>query len=718
MAAERRAWGEVSRSKEVLRPHTLFAILLVGVSVAILASCGSSNSSSSGSGGGGGNCSLGLNPGFCGALTGLPSSNTVTLTFSTSDAGGGNLTLNANGAFAYMLGTQVDVSTTWNISVAAETAGINCTVTNQGGNGSGGVRVQQITGVAVSCSAIADFTIGGTLSGLNSGAQITLEDNGSDLLTVSANGMFTFHTPVSQGGSYNVTVSVQPTDELCTVSQGVGSNLTANITSVAVSCSAAFPIGGMLTGLTSSGGLITLQDNGGDSLGLSANGMFTFATPILEGNMYNVTVAIQPFNQFCTVTGGMGTVSGVVSNVQVACVIVEQVLYSFAGGTSDGANPQASLLADSAGNLYGTTSGGGNSNCNNNRGCGVVFKLAPNGSGGYTESILYSFATGNDGNIPEAGLIIDSAGNFYGTTLGGGTDSFGTVFKLAPNGSGGFVESILYSFTDANDGGPVAGLLIDGAGNLYGTTLGVSTGIGPGAGVVFKLAPDGSGGYTESVLYAFTGGSDGASSRAGLIMDSTGNLFGTTSGGGNNNCINGCGVAFKLAPNGSGGYTESTLYSFAGGNDGAIPQGGLILDSAGDLYGTTTAGESSNNGTVFKLAPNGSGGYTESLLYSFNGSTTLDGAGPEGSLLLDSAGNLWGTTQGGGFGDGTVFKLAPNGSGGYAESVVHAFSAGSDGANPQAGLIIDSTGKLYGTTSGGGNQDCNSGCGIAFEITQ
>jgi uncharacterized repeat protein (TIGR03803 family) len=275
--------------------------------------------------------------------------------------------------------------------------------------------------------------------------------------------------------------------------------------------------------------------------------VFTFPTPVLQGDTYNVTVAIQPANQFCSVTGGMGTVSGVVSGVQVACVIVEQLLYSFTGSSGDGASPHASLVMDTAGNFYGTTANGGTNNF------GTVFKLAPNGSGGYVESIVYAFASGTDGDTPEAGLIIDSAGNLFGTTLGGGSDSFGTVFKLAPNGSGGFVESVLYSFPDLNSGGPFAGLIIDNAGNLYGTTGGYSTG-SSSLGVAFKLAPSGSGSYTESVLYAFTGGSDGANSRAGLIMDSAGNLYGTTSGGGNSsiNCNNGCGVVFKLAPDGSG----------------------------------------------------------------------------------------------------------------------------------------------------------------------
>lgn len=709
MAAEQPGWGKVSQGQRSLRHHLLFAILLVGITLAMMPGCGSSNSSGTS---GGGNCSLGLNPGFCGTLTGLPSGHSVTLTFSTSDAGGGNLTLSANGSFAYMLSAQVDLSTTWNISVASETAGASCNVTSQGSNGSGGVRVQEITGVAVSCSSATTFTIGGALSGLNSGAQITLADNGSDPLTLSANGNFTFHASVNQGGAYSVTVSTQPTDELCTVSQGVGSNVTANITSVAVTCSAAFPIGGTLTGL-SSGSLITLEDNGGDSLGLSSNGVFAFPTPILEGKTYNVTVAIQPANQFCSVTGGMGTVSGVVNGVQVVCVIVEQLLYSFTGNSGDGASPHASLLRDSAGNLYGTTANGGTNNF------GTVFKLAPNGSGGYVESIVYAFASGTDGDTPEAGLLLDTTGNLFGTTLGGGSDSFGTVFKLAPNGSGGFVESVLYSFTNLNDGGPEAGLIIDNAGNLYGTTGGYSSGGSPSPlGVAFKLAPNGSGGYTGSVLYAFTGGSDGANSRAGLIRDSTGNLYGTTSGGGNNsnNCNNGCGVVFKLAPDGSGGYAESVLYSFTGGNDGWSPEGGLITDSIGNFYGTTAVGGSSGNGTVFKLAPNGSGGYTESVLYSFKGIDAADGSSPAAGLLMDSAGNLYGTTVAGS--SGTVFKLAPNGSGGYIESILHAFSAGTDGASPQAGLITDSTGKLYGTTTAGGNQSCTNGCGTAFEITQ
>lgn len=700
----------------------------------MLIGCGGGNSGSSGSGsngngnggsgsggGNGGNtCSLGLNPGFCGTLSGLPSGKTVTLNFSTSDAGSGNLTLNANGSFAYQLGTQVDISTIWNISVSTESSGTSCNVTNQGSNGSGGVRVQEVTGVVVACSPSTTYTVGGTLSGLNNGAQITLKNdgsNGSDVLTLTANGAFTFSNPVNQGGAYSVSVGTQPTNQLCTVAQGAGSNVTANITSVLVTCTNAFPVGGTLTGLNS-GAEVTLKDNGGDSLGLTADGAFTFPTPVLQGNPYDVTVSTQPTSQFCSVTGGSGSVSGVVATVQVACITIEQVLYTFAGGPTGGANPRAALVMDTAGNLYGTTTTGGNNLCNGS-GCGAVFKLAPNGSGGYTESVLYAFTGGNDGAAPMAGLILDSAGNLYGTTEAGGSDDIGTVFKLAPYG-GGYIESVLYTFTGSEDAVPEGALVMDSSGNLYGTATGANISSASGKGGVFKLAPDGSGGYTKSVLYTFTGGSDGASPRAGLIADNAGNFYGVTSAGGNNNCNAGCGAVFKLAPNGSSGYTESVLHTFDGGSDGGTPEGGLIMDSAGDLYGTAAVGGAVNSGTVFELSPNGSGNYTESILYTFNGGITgPDGASPAAGLLMDRAGNLYGTTLSGGIiGYGAVFKLAPNGSGGYAESVLHSFGFGNDGASPQAGLILDSNSRLYGTTvNGGSSPNCNNGCGAVFEVT-
>jgi uncharacterized repeat protein (TIGR03803 family) len=277
---------------------------------------------------------------------------------------------------------------------------------------------------------------------------------------------------------------------------------------------------------------------------------------------------------------------------------VETVLHSFAGAPGDGANPSAGLIADSKGNLFGTTVLGGAF------ASGVVFKLAPGGS----ETVLYSFTGGSDGAGPAAGLIADSSGNLYGTASGGGASNAGVVFKLGPGGT----ETVLHSFTGGSDrASSVAGLIADGSGNLYGTTeAGGRSGSGcivVGCGVVFKLGPDG----TETVLHAFTG-SDGANPQAGLIADGSGNLYGTTYAGGGSNA----GVVFKLSPSG----TETVLYTFTGGSDGGFPLAGLIADSSGNLYGTTAGGGAQppvcgggGCGVVFKLSPSG----TETVLYSF-----------------------------------------------------------------------------------------------------
>ncbi|MGH6839302.1 MAG: choice-of-anchor tandem repeat GloVer-containing protein [Methylocella sp.] len=386
---------------------------------------------------------------------------------------------------------------------------------------------------------------------------------------------------------------------------------------------------------------------------------------------------------------------------------VETVLYSFTGG-SDGDSPRAGLIADSSGNLYGATSSGGGGSSQ-----GVVFKLLPGG----TETVLHTFCNlpgCSDGSGPEAGLIADSSGNLYGTTFIGGTSlcfgqGCGVVFKLSPGGT----ETVLHAFTGfPSDGAfPELGLIADSSGNLYGTTLeggGGSSGcyIAPsslGCGVVFKLSPGG----TETVLHSFTGGSDGLFPTSTLIADSGGNLFGTAVGGG----ASGNGVVFKLSPSG----TETVLYSFKGGSDGGAPEGGMIADSSGNLYGTTGVGGASvcidglGCGVVFKLTPGG----TETVLHSFAGGS--DGSDPVGGLIADSSGNLFGTTGGGGgsgcggSGCGTVFKLTPGGT----ETVLYSFTGGSDGGLPRAGLIADSGGNLYGTTLNGGASDA----GTVFKLT-
>jgi uncharacterized repeat protein (TIGR03803 family) len=419
----------------------------------------------------------------------------------------------------------------------------------------------------------------------------------------------------------------------------------------------------------------------------------------------------------------------------------EQVLYSFQGGL-DGNGPQGAVTFDSKGNLYGTTilaGAGGCTDIEHTRiGCGSIFELSPNGSGGWTETILYSFQAGNDGNRP-GGLLLDQKGNLYGTTAyGGGTACFanlgcGTVFELSPNGSGGWTETVLYDFKGGADGDvPNGGLILDQSGNLYGTTVGGGSGhcafSNPECGTVFELSPNGSGGWTETVLHSFgPGPTDGNVPTSPLTLDPKGNLYGTTSSGGDSSNCNlafapGCGTVFELSPNGSGGWTETILYNFQGDTDGEVSMAGLVFDQAGNLYGTTSAGGlpagcvakfQAGCGTVFELSPSGSGGWTETILYRFQ--PRNDSALPMAGLIFDQAGNLYGTaTFGGSSGAGTAFELSPNASGGWTETILYSFSGGSDGASPFSPVIFDQSGNAYGTTLGGGGV-C---CGVVYELSK
>ena len=387
----------------------------------------------------------------------------------------------------------------------------------------------------------------------------------------------------------------------------------------------------------------------------------------------------------------------------------EQGLYNFAGGT-DPKFPYAGLVFDKAGNLYGTTQlGGANSQ-------GTVFAVTHNSDGSWTETILYSFTGSADGAQPSAGLIFDASGNLYGTTNFGGSGSCnlgcGTVFKLTP-ASGGWTETVLYTFTSGSDGRePYARLLFDAAGNLYGTTLlggNVNSVCSTGCGTVFKLT-SASGGWTESVLYAFTGAADGASPYDGLAFDSAGNLYGTAYTAG----AAGSGVIFKLS-SGSSGWTESVLHAFKGGYDGKYSYGDIILDAAGNLYGTAFQGGAKGYGVVFQLAPGSKGGWLEKVLHSFGNSPS---ANPVAGLVMDPAGNLYGTTLAGGnqtscgAACGTLFKLAPTSTGVWTYTPIHVFGHGTDGYHPSGDLILDAAGNLYGTTQAGGAQ----GSGLVFEI--
>jgi uncharacterized repeat protein (TIGR03803 family) len=314
--------------------------------------------------------------------------------------------------------------------------------------------------------------------------------------------------------------------------------------------------------------------------------------------------------------------------------------------TAGGAKPVGNLTFDAAGNLYGTTFVGG-SGCR----CGVVWKLAPNPDGTWSESVLHTFTGGEDGANPLAGLIFDAAGNLYGTTgEGGGVQDRGTVFKLAPNPDGTWTENVLHRFAYTDGANPVAGLIFDPTGNLYGTTY-YSSGFG---GTVFKLTPNPDGTWTESVLYFFSPGADGSFPAAGLILDAAGNLYGTTVKG----YISGDGVVFKLAPNPDGTWTYSVLHSFTGA-DGSGP-GAVVFDASGNLYGTTLFGGSKacnfglGCGVVFKLTPTSSG-WRETVLHTFMGFGRYPNA-----VILDSAGHLFGTTSSGKEGNyGLVYEITP-----------------------------------------------------------
>jgi uncharacterized repeat protein (TIGR03803 family) len=386
------------------------------------------------------------------------------------------------------------------------------------------------------------------------------------------------------------------------------------------------------------------------------------------------------------------------------------VLHAFTG-LSGGQTPSASLARDNAGNLYGTTRSGGDLACGSGFGCGVVFKLDTTGR----ETVLHRFTGGKDGSTPSASLVRDNAGNLYGTAVSGGDlacgsgSGCGVVFKLGSTGG----ETVLHKFTGGADGSfPNASLVRDNAGNLYSTAASggdLACGSGSGCGVVFKLDITG----RETVLHSFTGGKDGAfpaGPAGGLVRDAAGNLYGTTQLGGDLACGNGkgCGVVFELDATGR----ETVLHSFTGGADGSFPNASLVRDNAGNLYGTQlgAGGIGSGGGVVFKLGTTG----RETVLHSFTGGA--NGSFPNASLVRDNAGNLYGTTQvggdlacGSGFGCGVVFKLGSTG----VETVLHRFTGGKDGAFPMGGLVRDNAGNLYGTS---GPVPGVSG-GVVFKLT-
>jgi len=375
----------------------------------------------------------------------------------------------------------------------------------------------------------------------------------------------------------------------------------------------------------------------------------------------------------------------------------------------DAEEPYAGLISDASGNLYGAATQGGA------YGDGAIFQLAPGANDKWTETVLYSF-NGADGAAPFADPVFDSAGNLYGTTQGGGAYGTGVVYQLTPGAGGTWTEAVLHSFNNNTQDGyhPYSSLVFDAAGNLYGTTSsGGNSACGAGCGTVFELTPGGNGTWTETLLHSFDK-TDGWDPSARLIFDAAGNLYGTTSDGGASGCgDNGCGNVFELTPSTNGTWTETVLYNFTGGSHGGNPIGGLVFDALGNLYDQNTP-------YVFRLAPSANGTWTEKVLYGVVGSP--------GGLIFDAAGNLYGMEIMGGkpncksHGCGTIFELVPGKSGKWNEKVLHSFNydnKGKGGYWPYAGLIFDTAGNLYGTTLYGGSYHyCTSGlgCGTAFQL--
>ena len=369
------------------------------------------------------------------------------------------------------------------------------------------------------------------------------------------------------------------------------------------------------------------------------------------------------------------------------------------------------LLLSPSGTLYGVASYGGTNSA------GLVYELTQSG-GVWKETILYTFTGGSDGGNPNGPLVMDEAGNLYGTALQGGTQYNGVVFELSPSG-GTWVESVLHNFTGLSDGGvPFGGVVFDAAGNLYGTaSLGGiprCRGLIGYCGVVFQLSLSDNG-WTEHVLYSFNGLDDGGYPLSGVILDSSGNIYGTTFYDGGKN---GAGVAFELTLS-NGVWHEIVLHDFSyGGSDGFYPTGSLVLDKSGNLYGVTEQGGTGEYGTVFELTP-GSGGWTEKILHNFTGGN--DGAYPASVILGKSA--IYGVTSQGGTGScpygggqatcGTVFELTPT-SGWTKKKIYNFHGAPDDGGVPNPGLILDSAGHIFGTLhTGGGNL---SMAGAVFEV--
>lgn len=414
--------------------------------------------------------------------------------------------------------------------------------------------------------------------------------------------------------------------------------------------------------------------------------------------------------------------------VPIAQAQTFNVIHTFTGG-ADGDSPSAGLTLDAGGNLYGTSSHGGYTGGSCPKGCGTVYQLKRSGSN-WIFGRLYVFTESPDGAFPMGGVSFGPHGALYGTTYLGGTNDNGTIFKLTPPAipcpSCPWTESVLYRFQGGSDGmWPEGDLHFDPQGHIYGTTTegGVYAGhcrgfMLPtlGCGTVYQLTPS-LGSWTHRVVYRFQGPgdnyADGVSPYSGVILDNAGNLYGTAVMGGAGGYW-GCGVVFKLSPSGNN-WIQRVLYRFLNGSDGCYPKGGLIFDRSANLYGAVYEGGVNRGGTAYELKPS-NGAWRFNLLYSFFSGTSFN-FGPDTRLTMDAAGNLYGTTNSeGAYGNGSVFKLSML-NGAWTYTSLHDFTGGNDGGGPPSNVILDAKGNLYGTAQYGGQGPCEYGCGVVWEIT-
>jgi hypothetical protein len=422
----------------------------------------------------------------------------------------------------------------------------------------------------------------------------------------------------------------------------------------------------------------------------------------------------------------------------------EKVLYSFKGG-SDGEAPVGRMASDKSGNLYGATQFGGADNCSPVAACGTVYQLRPPAKNGdaWTEKVLHVFQgkAVNDGDFPGGGLVIDSSGNLYGTTYYGGTGECvllgikggcGVVFEFSPPEHKGnpWKETIIYSFKGGDDGYvPFGDLTFDGASNLYGVTLfGGGKGAGlcdpyyQGCGTVFKLSPPTKKGgkWNETVLDSFAAGTDGYNPNGGLLLDGEATIYGTTALGGNQLCNFqqyevGCGIIFKLVPPAkiSEPWTERILLRFTDGKGGAGPNGNLIFDTKGRLYGSASGGNAAGCGVAYRMTRAGSSKWSEAVLYEF---TCEDGiSNPQAGYVFDGSGNLYSTALGGSTNKGVLYRLQPSINRemfSWTFELLYTFQGAPDCNHPTEGpLVLAASGGMYGTAGGG---KANQGC--IFEV--